>query len=300
MNLEDIKQQTTWNDAAEGINSNFANVDIEIEKLKNVTTRDKGYYQTVESLIAAHPTASAGSRAFVGYVSPYAVYAWVNSTSRWVDTGETVADGTLDLGNYYTKIEVDNSILVIKGELGAKFGSLYVDPNTGLMSAFASDKDKQEWLETGNPNLILAQVNVGVGGDGKASWGESTTESAELIIEGSGTKAVSLDGHTHDASEVNGLDARIDSLKSSDTAIKGQISGVMASIGDLYNKVQDVDEGGVKKTDLKTLTVNVNGELIVTTDGRSGTSIKSTNQECILLTYAYDGEYYRWYLAYFG
>ena len=49
-----------------------------------------------------------------------------------------------------------------------------------------------------------------------------------------------------------------------------------------------------------TLTISSNGELIVTTDGRSGTSIKSTNQECILLTYAYDGEYYRWYLAYFG
>ena len=41
-------------------------------------------------------------------------------------------------------------------------------------------------------------------------------------------------------------------------------------------------------------------EIIVTMDGRSGTSIDSTNQECILLTYAYDGEYYRWYLAYFG
>ena len=283
MNLEDIKQQTTWNDAAEGINSNFANVNIEIEKLKNVTTRDKGYYQTVESLIAAHPTASAGSRAFVGYVAPHAVYAWDNSTSKWVDTGETVADGTLDLGNYYTKVEVDNSILVIKRELGAKFGSLYVDPNTGLMSAFASDKDKQEWIETGNPNLILAQVNVGVGGDGNAAWGESTTESAELIIGGSGTKVVSLDGHTHETSEVSGLDAKlsqtdasIDSLKSSDTAIKGQISGVNASISDLYNKVQDVDEGGVKKTDLKTLTVNVNGTKVGEYDTKADKTINIT------------------------
>ena len=50
----------------------------------------------------------------------------------------------------------------------------------------------------------------------------------------------------------------------------------------------------------RTLTITSRKEIIVTMDGRSGTSIDSTNQECILLTYAYDGEYYRWYLAYFG
>ena len=48
------------------------------------------------------------------------------------------------------------------------------------------------------------------------------------------------------------------------------------------------------------LTILSRNETIVTMNGRSGTSIDSTNQECILLTYAYDGEYYRWYLAYFG
>ena len=178
MELDNIKQQTTWNDAAESINSNFAKVDIEIEKLKNVTTRDKGYYQTVEALTAAHPTASVGSRAFVGYVAPYAVYVWDKATSKWVDTGETITDATLDLGDYYTKTDVDNLVLVINRALGTKFGALYVDATTGLMSAFATEADKQEWLETGNANLVLTQVNVGVGGGG----GGTGTTSYQLSL----------------------------------------------------------------------------------------------------------------------
>lgn len=138
-------------------------------------------------------------------------------------------------------------------------------------------------INENNRKIQVALATVSSGTDGNAAWGESTTESAELIIGGSGTKVVSLDGHTHETSEVNGLDAKlsqtdasIDSLKSSDTAIKGQISGVNASISDLYNKMQDVDEGGVKKTDLKTLTVNVNGTKVGEYDTKADKTINIT------------------------
>lgn len=138
-------------------------------------------------------------------------------------------------------------------------------------------------INENNRKIQVALATVSAAGEGNAAWGESTTESAELIIGGSGTKVVSLDGHTHETSEVNGLDAKlsqtdasIDSLKSSDTAIKGQISGVNASISDLYNKVQDVDEGGVKKTDLKTLTVNVNGTKVGEYDTKADKTINIT------------------------
>lgn len=135
-------------------------------------------------------------------------------------------------------------------------------------------------INENNRKIQVALATVAAAGEGNAAWGESTTESAELIIGGSGTKVVSLDGHTHETSEVNGLDAKlsqtdasIDSLKSSDTAIKGQISGVNASISDLYNKVQDIDEGGVKKTELKTLTVNVNGTKVGEYDTKADKTI---------------------------
>lgn len=178
MDLKTIGSSTNWNTASESINSNFAKVDIEIEKLKNVTTRDKGYYQTVEALTAAHPTAMVGSRAFVGYVAPYSVYVWDKPSSKWVDTGETITDATLDLGDYYTKADVDNLVLAINRALGTKFGALYVDATTGLMSAFATEDDKQEWLETSNANLVLTQVNVGVGGGG----GGTGTTSYQLSL----------------------------------------------------------------------------------------------------------------------
>ena len=138
-------------------------------------------------------------------------------------------------------------------------------------------------INENNRKIQVALATVAAAGEGNAAWGESTTESAELIIGGSGTKVVSLNGHTHETSEVNGLDAKlsqtdasIDSLKSSDTAIKGQISGVNASISDLYNKVQDVDEGGVKKTELKTLTVNVNGTKVGEYDTKADKTINIT------------------------
>lgn len=138
-------------------------------------------------------------------------------------------------------------------------------------------------INENNRKIQVALATVAAAGEGNAAWGESTTESAELIIGGSGTKVVSLDGHAHETSEVNGLDvklsqtdASIDSLKNSDTAIKGQISGVNASISDLYNKVQDIDEGGVKKTELKTLTVNVNGTKVGEYDTKADKTINIT------------------------
>ena len=49
--------------------------------------------------MAAYPTAPSGSRAFVGYAAPYAVYIWDDATSAWVDTGQTITDPTIDLGD---------------------------------------------------------------------------------------------------------------------------------------------------------------------------------------------------------
>ena len=182
--------RTAWKNESAQINSNFEKINTELERLKNITTRDKGYYQTVEALVAAYPTAPSGSRAFVGYAAPYAVYIWDDATSAWVDTGQTITDPTIDLGDYYTKEDVDNLIFTINMALGTKFGALYVDAATGIMSVFASESDKQEWFDTGNSNLILTQVNVGVGGGGGGGGG-STSYQLSLKSEGDVIKTFS-------------------------------------------------------------------------------------------------------------
>ena len=182
--------RTAWKNESAQIDSNFEKINTELERLKNITTRDKGYYQTVEALVAAYPTAPPGSRAFVGYAAPYAVYIWDDATSAWIDTGQTITDPTIDLGDYYTKEDVDNLILTINMALGTKFGALYVDAATGIMSVFASESDKQEWFDTGDSNLILTQVNVGVGGGGGGGGG-STSYQLSLKSEGDVIKTFS-------------------------------------------------------------------------------------------------------------
>ena len=182
--------RTSWKNESAQINSNFEKINTELERLKNITTRDKGYYQTVEALVAAYPTAPSGSRAFVGYAAPYAVYIWDDATSAWIDTGQTITDPTIDLGDYYTKEDVDGLIFTINMALGTKFGALYVDAATGIMSVFASESDKQEWFDTGDSNLILTQVNVGVGGGGGGGGG-STSYQLSLKSEGDVIKTFS-------------------------------------------------------------------------------------------------------------
>lgn len=108
MELQTIQKNTTWNEAATRINSNNAKIDSEVEKLKNATYKNKGYFKTLSQLEAAYPTASAGSRAYVGMTYPFLVYWWGGSS--WVHSGETGGDETLDLSQYYTKEEVDAAI----------------------------------------------------------------------------------------------------------------------------------------------------------------------------------------------
>ena len=131
--------------------------------------------------------------------------------------------------------------------------------------------------------IEAAFATVTAAGDGNASWGAETDESVILNIGGSGSKAISKEGHGHDTSDIVGLDAKltetdnsIASLKNADTAIRGQIAGVNTSISDLYNKVQDVDEGSVKPADLKTLTVNVNGTKVGEYDTKADKTINIT------------------------
>lgn len=110
MELNTVKTITTWNDAAEAINANTQKIGNEIEKLKVATYKNKGYFSTEDALVAAYPTASAGSKAYVGSSYPYTIYAWDTDMSAWVSTGDSGGDESVDLGNYYTKEETHEAI----------------------------------------------------------------------------------------------------------------------------------------------------------------------------------------------
>lgn len=70
-----------------------------------VDSKNKGYYQSYESLVKNYPTASAGDIAFVGVNYPYAIYQWDADNAKWADTGQTGGQNNIPLGDYYTKNE---------------------------------------------------------------------------------------------------------------------------------------------------------------------------------------------------
>lgn len=110
MELERIKLDTTWNDAAERLNRNNLKVAMELTKLQNATYKNKGYFPTAESLASAYPSASLGSIAYVGETFPYLVYAWNPESGEWENTGMSGGDGNVELGDYYTKDETHQAI----------------------------------------------------------------------------------------------------------------------------------------------------------------------------------------------
>ena len=122
MELNAIQQQSTWGDASAQINENFTKVGVAIEGIKDATTRNKGYYATAADLQSAFPTAPIGSKAYVGTSYPYAIYTW--SGSVWVDSGQTGGEESLNLGDYYNKIEVADKIYAATKSLQDKIDLL--------------------------------------------------------------------------------------------------------------------------------------------------------------------------------
>lgn len=105
MELRQIKTQTTWEVATDSINHNNGKINEAVTRLENATYKNKGYFKSVEQLQNNIPTASAGSRAYVGVEYPFAIYEWDTATASWIDSGTTGGDESLNLNNYYTKEE---------------------------------------------------------------------------------------------------------------------------------------------------------------------------------------------------
>ena len=70
------------------------------QQAQKVAQGAQGWYETEESLQAAHPTGENGQWAIVG--STDTIWTWDSDTSAWVDSGAQV-----DLSNYYTKEQSD-------------------------------------------------------------------------------------------------------------------------------------------------------------------------------------------------
>lgn len=108
--LNNIPKEGTWGAASDILNDNFAKVAIDLEKVKAATTRNKGYYTTIEVLSSSFPTAPTGSIAYVGYSYPFALYRFENGA--WVNTGITGGDEQVDLAEYVRADQIADVLFV--------------------------------------------------------------------------------------------------------------------------------------------------------------------------------------------
>ena len=105
MGLNNINSKSTWGQAASDINTNFTTIDSDLKKVKNATTRNKGYFSTSSELKSAFPTASKGDIAYVGSSYPYDIWKW--NGSSWTESGSTGGEESVNLGDYYTKSDIN-------------------------------------------------------------------------------------------------------------------------------------------------------------------------------------------------
>lgn len=90
MNIQDLKSNTTWQEASNTINNNNNKISLAIATLENAKLKNKGYFTTLEKLNEAIPNPTIGSKAYVGTSEPYAIYIVENGA--WVDSGYTGGD----------------------------------------------------------------------------------------------------------------------------------------------------------------------------------------------------------------
>ena len=90
MNIQDLKSNTTWQEASNTINNNNNKISLAIATLENARLKNKGYFTTLEKLNEAIPNPTIGSKAYVGTSEPYAIYIVENGA--WVDSGYTGGD----------------------------------------------------------------------------------------------------------------------------------------------------------------------------------------------------------------
>lgn len=117
MELNTILQQCVWSDAAARLNNNFQRIKIALVTSENNVSKNKGYFSTVEELIATHPDAVVGCIAYVGTTAPYSIYRWVIDPSTgigsWVDTGETGGSEEIKTDEFVKSEQVEHPSVIV-------------------------------------------------------------------------------------------------------------------------------------------------------------------------------------------
>lgn len=109
MELNSINKKGRWEQIAQDLNENFESIGAAVEQVKNTTSRNKGYFVSLDSLNAQVTRPTVGDKAYVGSGSSYTVYQY--TSSGWTNTGTASGNEVPNLDNYYTEDEADQIFL---------------------------------------------------------------------------------------------------------------------------------------------------------------------------------------------
>lgn len=126
-NLSEIKKDSNWGEAASTINSNFQNMNVDLEKVKSATTKFRGYFTSETVLKQKYPSPQVGDTAYVGEPYPGTVYD-VQVAGTWHNTGKAPDTEAVDLTEYAKKEEIT--------DVSNSVGLYNVDDNVPLGSGF--------------------------------------------------------------------------------------------------------------------------------------------------------------------
>jgi len=171
MELNKIKTDTIWGEAAADVNNNFQRVGIELDKFKDVTLRNKGYFSSESVLREKHPYPQVGDTAWVGSPFPGYVYkcetigVWTATTDK-PDTGEINMEGFAKKEDLEGKADKENS----EGKKVAYSSDGKAITPSELASALKNkadglyvDDENRLWLKSGN-DFIGTGIELPEGG----------------------------------------------------------------------------------------------------------------------------------------
>lgn len=117
MEYSKIPNTGKFANAASVIDNNFSKTSIEVEKLKNATTRFKGYFSNEQKLKETHPTPKEGDFSWVGSPFPGTIYDVVDA--QWHNTEGIPDTDSVNLNEYYTKEEINSKNQEIQNEINS-------------------------------------------------------------------------------------------------------------------------------------------------------------------------------------
>lgn len=172
-NLSEIKKDSNWGEAASTINSNFQNMNVDLEKVKSSTTKFKGYFTTETALKEAYPSPKVGETAWVGSTYPGTVYD-VQVAGTWHNTGTAPDTEVVDLTEYARKEELTE----LSKKIGLSVTESYDKYPNGKWCFIGKLNNRDKGLIRVKTNADISSCSIH---DGVTSLKKSITKNWEFI-----------------------------------------------------------------------------------------------------------------------